>query len=141
MLTNLTPEYKFTDGPAFVVGDYPYTVEGDEILVHIPSLMPDIPYNKKEVTTYTQAASDTIFLNSNHPNFPGVVAETNCVTAKVKDEMVLRLANAKLYENTHTYYGIYGKPIPHVPRKIEVEATTEVSAKSDMGTFKDIHLY
>lgn len=141
MLTNLDPEYKFTDGPAIIVGDYNYAVEGDTIKVYISSLMPEIPYSSEEKVYHREAADNVIFLNDNHPNFKGVVEMTTCVPAKLTDDLVLKLANAKLYERTHVVYGIYGPSIPHIPRKVKLESGTEVVANSNMGTFKDLELY
>lgn len=140
MLTPLNPEYTFTDGPAYVVGDYPYVVEGDTIMVHVPSLMPEIPYKDKETVYYRETVGNTIFLNDRHPNFKGVVAATTCVPAKATDDMILKMANAKLYERTHMVYGIDGPYLSHIPRKVHLEAGTEVGVSSDIGTFKDLHL-
>lgn len=136
MLTKLEPEYKLVDGPAYVVGKYPYVTEGDEVRVYVPSMMTEIDNGLEEIESVMGTVGDTVFLNSNHPIISGNVVTTNYITGKVSEDLVIKRANALLYKKSS------GKNyITHIPRKVEIDAGDEVEVRSNLGTFKDIKLY
>lgn len=137
MLTKLDPEYKLVDGPAYVVGKYPYVTEGDEVRVYVPSMMTEIDNGLNEAESIMRTVGDTVFLNDNHPMISGSVVTTNYVTGKVSEELVIKKANALLYKNSSGSKNY----ITHIPRKVEIEAGDEVEVRSNLGTFKDIKLY
>ena len=136
MLTKLEPEFRFTDGPAYVVGDYPYVTEDDDIKVYVPSMMTEIDNSDTVSETVMPTVGPTVFLNANHPTIAGAVVCTNYITGKVSEELVIKRANALLYEKSS------GKNyITHIPRRVEVKAGDAVEVKSNLNTFKDIKLY
>lgn len=133
MLTNLDPEYQFTDGPAYVVEEWEGIREGDEIMVYIPSLMPEIQFSPEIKETTERTCGTSVFLNSNHPNMGNSVTAINYITGKVTDELVVKKSNVFL-EATATPR----RYITHIPRQIKLEKEEEVKAESAQGTFKDI---
>lgn len=138
MLTELEPEYKFVDGKAIVVGEYPQVVEGSVIKVYIPSMMTEIECTPKEETLYCMdTTGNTIFLNENHPTFPDVAIATTCVPAKVTDDLVIKVSNIELHETD----GFNGDPIKYIPRVVRLKPGSEVAVNSDLGVFKDLQLY
>lgn len=138
MLTDLEPEYKFTDGKAIVTGEYLSVAEGNMINVYIPSLMTEIECTPAKETVYCmETTGNTLFLNENHPNFPDVVTATTCMPVKVSGDLVLKSSNAELQNSN----GNNGRPIRYIPKTAKLSPGTEVLVESDMGTFKDLRLY
>lgn len=136
MLTDLTPNYAFTSGPAFIVGGYANVSEGDSVKVYVPSLLPEIDKSTEVVETVENTAQNTIFKNDNHPNFSGTVVSVNYVSATVSGGLVMRIANATLESLAQKTLMF----IQYIPTVIELTAGTEVSANSDLDTFKDLYL-
>lgn len=141
MFTNLTPNYEFTDGTAFVVDDWANVKEGTEVRVYVPSLMSEIEKSATSTQSIESLSSQyQLFLNtSTCPGLPGTVTTINYVTAKVCHELVMDKANETLYKN-YLKDPENASAITHIPTNSTLSAGDEVSIESDNGVIKDLYI-
>lgn len=138
MLTSLEPKYEFVNGPAYIIGYHEHAAKGSKLPIYIPSLMTGIERNDTGIVSKVEASSEnTIFANENHPNISDTVVETNYITGKVTEDLIVKRANIRLWKrpSDKRYY------ITHIPREDLMEPGDEVEASSNLGIFKDIELY
>lgn len=140
MFTNLTPNYQFTDGTAFVVDEWQPIKEKDKIRVYIPSLMSEITQSNTSAENIETISSPyELFANSGScPSVPGTVTSINYVTGELCYQLVISKANEDLYkkykENPKT------KPITHIPMKSKLSGGEQVTVYSNTGTIKDLFI-
>jgi hypothetical protein len=149
MLSSLDPEYKFTDGPGYIVGQHLYVKANTTMPVYIPTLMTEIERNdEKKVEKVETSSNSTIFINKIHPTLKGTVTTTNYVNAKTTDSLVASMSATTLsrdasykkkYERKANIpnYGTL-KYIDVVPSDVILEPGDGVKLTSEVGTFKDL---
>lgn len=151
MLSSLDPEYKFTDGPGYIVGQHPYVKANATIPVYIPTLMTEIDRNDtKQVEKIETSSNTTIFINKIHPTLKGTVTVTNYVNATVTDSLVASMSSTTLTRD-NKYQKKYERKakIPDygtltyldtVPSDAILEPGDCVKITTEVGTFKDLYI-
>jgi hypothetical protein len=149
MLSSLDPEYKFTDGPGYIIGQHLYVKAGETLPVYIPTLMTEIERDdEKKLEQVETSSASTIFINNVHPTLKGIVTVTNYVNASITDSLVASMSATTLtrdksykkkYERKAKIpnYGTL-KYIDVVPSDVILEPGDGVKLTSEVGTFKDL---
>jgi hypothetical protein len=151
MLSSLDPEYKFTDGPGYIVGQHLYVKANTIMPVYIPTLMTEIDRNdEKKVEKVEASSTNTIFINKLHPTLKGTVITTNYVNASITDSLVASMSATTLTRDL-TYKKKYERKakipdygtltyIDTTPSDVILEPGDCVKITSEVGTFKDLDI-
>lgn len=138
MFTNLKPNYEFTDGTGFIVGNCTGAQDGDKVKVYIPSLMSEITRSKMEEENIESIVSRyNLFANPEScPNIPEIVTSINYISVELTSSAVLSKANKTLSSQSSTD----AKPITHIPTHATLLPGEQVSVYSNTGTIRDIYI-